>query len=550
MSISNPTRHLFGGALLLIALLLLLLAALARPAGAQADAPELLYSSFFGASSTDWGLDIATDAQNNIYLVGRTYSNNLPAKLNERRGDEDGFVAKISADGQSVLWSRYLGGTNWFSEEATQVAVDPQGRIWVAGFTSSADFPLVNPFQAEHGTERDVFVTVLDANGTILYSSFLGGDWGDEVYDLTIDADGYAYLAGDMSAHYLARITPDFELDFWLSLEELPALAANAVAVDGAGNIYVAGAVDDERFPTVNATQAACGRYDESSCSKDAYILKLDPAGDTILYSSYLGGSAANGFTGEDVAQGIAVDGQGNIYLAGNTFSDDFPTRNAYQATKKGDTNFQELFVTKLSPNGASYAIAYSTFLGGEYWDQLEGMALGGDGSVYVTGLTSSPDFPTQAPAQESIGNGICNLGGNERYCYDPFVAMLSSGGSLTFSTFWGGSLDDSGSGLHVDGEYVYLSGHTESFNFPATTNAVQPDKALQDDAFVAVFGPAAAEEPTATPTATRRPGDPTPTATRRPGDPTPTATATRQPGDDPTPIPAGTRLALPAIMR
>ena len=234
------------------------------------------------------------------------------------------------------------------------------------------------------------------------------------------------------------------------------------IAVDSSGNAYVTGYTASTDFPTVNSLQATFG-----GGYHDAFVAKLNAAGSTLSYSTYLGGSS------DDYGIGIAVDSSGNAYITGLTSSTDFPTVNSLQATFGG--GYYDAFVAKL--NAAGSTLSYSTYLGGSSDENAHGIAVDSSGNAYVTGLTSSTDFPTANAVQASNG------GGN----YDAFVAKLNAAGStLSYSTYLGGSAYDFAQGIAVDSSgNAYITGVTLSTDFP-TANAVQASYGGSYDGFVA----------------------------------------------------------------
>ena len=229
---------------------------------------------------------------------------------------------------------------------------------------------------------------------------------------------------------------------------------ASSIAIDSAGNAYVAGYTSSTDFPTVNALQPhyAGGSF----VGLDAFVAKLNAAGSALVYSTYLGGSA------DDYGYGIAVDSSGNAHVTGFTGSTDFPTVNPLQATNHGGG---DAFVAKL--NAAGSALVYSTYLGGSSYDDAQGIAVDSSGNAYVTGITQSTDFPTVNPLQASYGGGSA----------DAFVAKLNAAGSaLVYSTYLGGSDLDYGYGIAVDSSgNTYVTGRTASTNFP-TVNPLQAE--------------------------------------------------------------------------
>jgi len=247
-----------------------------------------------------------------------------------------------------------------------------------------------------------------------------------------------------------------------------------AIAVDGSGNAYVIGVTQSSNFPTLNPLQpnlggGICG---SDTCS-DAFVSKLNPQGSALVYSTYLGGNAA------DIGQGIAVDHSGNAYVTGSTQSTNFPTQNPLQASISS-ASASDAFVTEINSTGSG--LVYSTYLGGSNADAGQGIAVDGSGSAYVTGYTSSTNFPLASPFQSASR-------GNE----DAFVAKLNASGTgLAYSTYLGGSGNDRGFAIAVDGSgNAYVTGDSASTDLPATPGAFQSTNnasGLNTGAFVAKF--------------------------------------------------------------
>ena len=325
-----------------------------------------------------------------------------------------------------VSFATYMGGK--VAEIGHGVAVDAKGNSYVVGETTSSDFPTSHPiYSAQAAT--DVFVAKYSPDGaTLLYSTYLGG-----------------------TAHDVGT----------------------AIAVDAAGNAYIAGRTASANFPTVNAAQPAFGG------TEDAFAAKLDPTGAKLLYSTYIGGKLI------DQGMGIAIDGAGSAYVTGHTVSTDFPAVNAFRATRVGS---YDVFVTKLDPVGASFV--YSTYLGGVQDDYGKAIAVDPQGNAYVTGITGSPNFPVANALQPKL-----NPSG------DAFVTKLDpTGQSLVYSTYLGGGGLDQGNGITADAcGFAYVTGQTQSTNFPTTPGALQPgfsgpaSGGFAGDAFVARLDPAGA---------------------------------------------------------
>ncbi len=317
------------------------------------------------------------------------------------------------------------------------------------------------------------------------YSTYLGGSGTDESYAIAVDGDGNAYVTGrtqSLDFPTSGSIYGTSAGDFDVFVTKLNAAGSALVystylggsevdrgygiAVDGSGSAYVTGVTwsDANDFPTVNAIQPTHGGY-----SVDGFVTKLNPAGSALVYSTYLGGSRDEG------PSDIAVDSTGSAYVTGYTSSSDFPLVNAVQGTM---VSGPEAFVTKF--NAAGSAHTYSTFLTGSGAESGRGIAVDGAGSVYVVGNTDSSDFSTLNPFQGARAGAT-----------DLFVARLNAAGSaLLYSTYLGGTLHDyAGAGIAVDGAgSAYVTGHTESIDFPTTANPFQGANAAAGgpwDAFV-----------------------------------------------------------------
>jgi hypothetical protein len=362
-------------------------------------------------------------------------------------GGFDAFVAKLTPDGTALVYATYLGGSDSDSGEA--IAVDFRGSAYVTGSTNSSDFPTRNPLQSTlSGFGGDAFVAKLSPNGAALvYATYLGG----RAFDFGV-----------------------------------------GIAVDFRGSAYVTGSTNSSDFLTRNALQPAFGAGTPRppfGSPSDAFVAKLAPAGSELVYSTYLGGSASDG------GSGIAVDFRGNAYVTGSTNSSDFPIQDPLQPAFGGGTPRppfgslpSDAFVAKLAPNGT--ALVYSTYLGGSDYDVGSGIAVDLRGNAYVTGDTSSADFPTRDALQPGFG------GGTPRPPFgspsDAFVAKLApTGAALVYSTYLGGSDEDSGSGITVDFRgSAYVTGRTSSADFPTRDPLQSALGGGFADAFVAKLSP------------------------------------------------------------
>lgn len=391
----------------------------------------IVYSTYLGGSSVNFGLAIAVDAAGNAYLAGATGSTDFPGVTASSiqptlGGNYDAFVAKINPAGNGVVYATFLGGTD--VDIAYGIAVDSSGNAYVTGSTASDGFPGVTGSSLQFsnaGGFSDAFLAKINAAGTaIVYATYLGGIGEDVAYAIAVDAGGNAYLTG---------VT-------WSAA--FPGVSGGSIQPTfGGGN--------------------------------DAFVTKIDATGRAILYSTFLGGS------NWDMGQGIAVDAAGNAYVVGATLSASFPGvgPGSLQANPTGG---QSAFVTKI--DAAGNAIAYSTFLGGAGSTAATAIAVDRAGNAYVTGNTASTSF-------NGVGSGSvqpANGGGT-----DAFMAELDpTGTAIVYSTYLGGSGADMGYGIAIDGAgNAYVAGATSSPSFPGVSgSSLQPANAggaNGDDAFL-----------------------------------------------------------------
>lgn len=448
--------------------------------------PVLVYSSYLGGSKLDLGNSIAVDSSGSVYITGQTASPNFPL-VNPLlpgtfRGVYDVFVTKMNPVGNTILYSTYLGGSG--NEGGNRIAVDSSGSAYITGSTDSTDFPTANAYQSTYGGGLgDVFVTKMDpAGNAIVYSTYLGGSGNEGGFGIAVDGSGSAYITGSTNSPnfpranairgtfqggiydaFVTKINPAGDtIAYSTYLGGTDADYGEGIAVDSSGSAYVTGYTNSSSgFPIPNAIQSIHG-----GGYSDAFVTKINSAGNAIVYSTYLGGS------GSDGAFGIAVDSSGSAYVTGHTDSSNFPRVNPIQGTLGGS---HDVFVTKI--NSAGSAIVYSTYLGGSGDDFSGfGIAVDSSGSAYITGQTNSLNFPTANPAQGAFGG-----------YYDGFVTKINpAGDGIVYSTYLGGSGGEAGYGIAVDSSgSAYLTGETNSSNFPLV-NPVQGALGGGGDAFVA----------------------------------------------------------------
>ncbi|MGH9844190.1 MAG: SBBP repeat-containing protein, partial [Blastocatellia bacterium] len=453
--------------------------------------PIIDFSTFFGGIGSDEGFAIAVDAAGNAYVTGTTYSNNFntfaPLQTINRGGKFDAFVTKINAAGTGLVYSTYLGGGG--EDAGRGIAVDASGNAYIAGITNSQDFNTRNPLQPTiTGLAEDAFVARINAEGTsLLFSTYLGGNNIDQAFGITLDAAGDVYIAGSTVSSnfptrnpfqsvnqggtdaFITKIKGDGSQIVYSSyLGGSGFDEAYSVALDAFSNAYLAGQTSSNNFNTASPLQA-----NNAGGGSDAFVSKVNAAGNALLYSSYLGGTQV------DVAYGIAVDVNTNAYVTGHTFSTDYPVFNALQEFNAGGA---DAFVTRINAFGQSFV--YSTYLGGSGGDFARGVAVDANAQAHVVGRTVSTDFPTNSPLQ-----------GTNRGNLDAFVAKLNLNGSeLIYSTYLGGAEDDLGYGIALDSAgNAYVTGDARSTDFN-TRNPLQAANRGGIDAFVSKLNSAGSQ--------------------------------------------------------
>jgi hypothetical protein len=333
--------------------------------------PTVTFSTYFGGSGTDQGNAIATDSLGNVYVTGQTTSTDFPvlgAYQSHLNGSMDAFVAKFDAS-ENLVYSTYLGGIHNDTLEAGQgIAVDGAGNVVVAGATTSPDFPTTRyAYQQTSAGGTEAFVTALNATGNgLLWSTYYGGTGDDRA--LAVAINGGNLTGGNFNSFHQSR--------------PRTVRTASTTAITPLASVWITGWTTSTDLPRANALQTAPGG------GQDAFVAALDVGGGTLNYGSYLGGA------GTDAGNGLAVGSDGTVYVTGFTASSNFPTTTPLQSSLAGAQN---AFVTALDVNGSAYV--YSTYLGGNSTDAGNGIAVDTFGDVYLTGSTSSYNFPTTAGA-------------------------------------------------------------------------------------------------------------------------------------------------------
>jgi uncharacterized repeat protein (TIGR02543 family) len=413
----------------------------------------LIYSTYLGGSDNERGEGIAVDSEGAAYVIGKTDSEDFPTQSSfqeTRVGGDDAFIAKVNASGNALIYSNYLGGTDY--EIGQDVAVNLDGTAYVIGKTLSADFPTQNPIQGSHEGGWDIFIAKVNAAGNaLIYSTYLGGSDSDSGNGIVVDLEGAAYVAGSTSSinfptqnpiqgnhaggydAVIAKISSSGNaLIYSTYLGGSDRDIVSDIAVDSEGAAYVTGSTRSTDFPTQNPIQGShAGNY-------DVVVAKINSSGNALVYSTYLGGS------GDESGEGIAVDSSYTIYVTGYTNSADFPLKNPIQGSNGGEN---DVFIANINSLGST--LNYSTYLGGYRLDSGNAISVDPEGVAYVTGSTDSAYFPTQNPIQGSYGGGDL----------DAFIAKLSFSGStsgtytLTITAGSGGTTNPSA------GTYTYDEG-------------------------------------------------------------------------------------------
>jgi PKD repeat protein len=373
----------------------------------------ILYSTYIGGTGNDYGLAIAVNSFGQAFITGQTFSSEFPvlnALQGSNAGNGDAFVTKLAADGGSIIFSTYLGGSG--VDVGNGIALDGSGNVLACGTTDSTNFRTAFPLQAANAGGQDAFVAKFTPDGGVLtYGTYLGGTVND---------------------------------------------GATSIASDSSGNAYITGFSASTNFPLVSSVQPA------NNGGTDAFISKIDSGGTLLVYSTYLGGA------GNDQGNGIAVDSQSNCYITGQTASADFPTVSPsvlpVQTVMGG---VQDAFVSKLSPSGG--ALVFSTYFGGNLSDSGKAIAVDSRGAIYFVGSTASTTGFPLAPASNTLQTGLAG-GATDGFIgkFNP------TGVPSVYSSYFGSAATDETRAIAVDANgNAYITGYTTG-GFSTTFGAFQ----------------------------------------------------------------------------
>ncbi len=501
---------------------------------------SLLYATYAGGIHNDEAFDLTLDAKGNAYLAGQSASEDFPVTSNAYQPTRsnlgsyiyDAVVMKFDSSG-TLLVSTFLGGSQ--NEQGEGIRVDASGLIYLTGSTSSSDFPVTsNALQSAYGGNGDAYFSVLSSDGSqLLYSTYLGGGGSENAYRMIADPSGAFWLAGSANASglpatagayqpqpngadngFVAKVSFNAALPQPLTIDALTFLGGSSqdnefgladIALDAAGNVYVAGASNSTDFPvTANAYQKPSSFTISGGCSNSpsphSIVTVSEFSADLkkLIYSTALGGKTEdqNGYPiCNQFGRTIHPDSKGNIWVIGTVGMSDFPTTaNALSKQLNGNGNAGvDSFIAELTPGTQSTTLTYGSYLGGSGFDYGSHGVWDATGNIWIVTATQSSDWPgivTGTSLQPTIAGG-----------YDIGLLELEpDGAKILYSTYLGGSGDeDANSGrasIALDANSnVYLAGGTGSGNFPVTGNAVQPTFADGDagpdgyDLYYAVLG-------------------------------------------------------------
>jgi hypothetical protein len=438
--------------------------------------PGLDYSTYIGGDNIDSGSEVRLDSTGNIYIAGRALSTNFPvtpgAYDTSLNAWQDIFILKMNPAGTNIIFCTFIGGTS--RQDLGGLAIDAEGSTYITGDTYSADFPTTPGAMKRtmsNPNRQEGFILKLYRTGANLsYSTYLGGSGYDVGTDISVDAEGYAYVTGITdSTDFPTTVgaydrTLDLNSDvFSVKLNTLGSdlvhstfigggdyECARHLDMDSEGNLYITGDTASTDFPT---TDGAFDTEYSATNNRDIFVTKLSKDFSSLVYSTFLGGS--NG----TYPGGLCVDGTGCAYVTGNTVSEDHPiTMGAYDTTYNDKT---DIFVTKLASAGDR--LVFSTYVGSNRTEGADDICVDDEGNVYVTGVAGS-FFPVTKKAIQKEFAGWC----------DAILFKLNSDcTNLVYSTYLGGKMGDGGYSVRVDSKQrAYVVGWTESRNFPVTGDA------------------------------------------------------------------------------
>ncbi|MFW9923672.1 MAG: SBBP repeat-containing protein [Candidatus Thorarchaeota archaeon] len=446
---------------------------------------DLSFSTYYGGSNNDGLIDMVIDSEDNIIIIGYTSSTNFPvvnAFQENSEGSDDSFVVKLDPSGQNILFASYLGGNG--NDLAVKVTIDSSDNIYVTGITYSTNFPVSNAIQGTKNGVSDGFITKINPTGEVLYSTFLGGSGNDFAYGMDVDSEDHLIVSGHTASNDFITTTDAFDSSFGGGEDcFITILSADGQTVEYSS--YLGGsAVDMGICGLVNQNNeiviAGLTYSTNFNTTVDAY--QSSNAGSEDVFISIFNATGQEllyssyfGGNGDEIAADITEDSFGNLIVAGRTTATNLPLgltpiRNHYSGG-------EDAFVVKF--NTKDNSLNFSSYLGGIGYDFANGLAIDEEDNIIISGTTSSSSFNVTANAYQSL------IGGGK----DLFLTILPPNGtSLLYSTFLGGAYNDEGKKVAFDAENnIILTGLSISTNFPIT-NAFQSSLAGNNDAFICKF--------------------------------------------------------------
>jgi uncharacterized protein (TIGR03437 family) len=433
--------------------------------------PVIAYSTYLGGNRADFITGMAVDSEGAVYVTGQTVSLDFPTKgVNHtpfQGAVSYGFISKFKPGGEDLVYSTIIGGSSNTTPYA--ITVDDEGNAYVTGRTGARNFPLANAVQSTQPGLNIGFVLKLNPAGDkLLFSTYHGGERNDTFNAIAIDANKNIYVTGQTTSTTFPLVNawqsqlggssqdafvakyqaPNYRLAYSSYFGGTGVEEGHAIKVDSVGSAYIAGATRSPNMATPGAYQTRYGS------TEDAFIAKIHPNGEGVAFYTYLGGN------GDDIGHAIALDANGDIWVAGSTVNTSFPTtENALQRTLNGNS---DAFFAKLNNNGS--ALLYSTYYGGSgrtgstYNESANAIAIDREGAILIAGVTRAQDFPGVRPLQA--------YGGGDT---DAFLIKYNpTTNTVDFSSPFGGSSNENANALAVDRTgAVYFSGETFSTNFP-----------------------------------------------------------------------------------
>ncbi len=482
----------FGCATMLLACLAWGVQGAVLPSGDRAGPQPVRGATYLGGAGYDRAQGCAVDSAGYIYVHGNTHSDDLPATSGVLQaaygGNQDAFVAKVAPGGRRLVWLTYLGGSQ--EDRGYGVRVDAAGFVYVVGITKSPDFPTTpDAFDPTPNGDADVFVAKLTPDGASLaYSTVIGGaaqDWSRG--NMALGPSGRVFAGGRTDSRDFPTTRDAFQRTyagnwdgfvFGLSADGSRLVVSSLIGGTGHdatysgvsvhldGSLYVAGMTNSTDFPaTSGALQRQYGGGTGRFYTGDGFVARLSPDGSVLVYATYLGGSVDDAAAGND---GLAVDASGHAIFIGTTASEDFPvTAGALQKSYRGGSG--DGFIARVSPDGTR--LVQASYIGGSGYEETSGIAVDDAGNVYLSGNTSSADYPvTPNAVQGRYGGGDTDM---------MFTVVAPDLSEVLYSTYFGGSgaggYGERGRCLALGpGGAVVISGDTNAPDFPVSEWALQ----------------------------------------------------------------------------